>query len=385
MTSTAASYGIAQRRGEDAEERLLEAPQRRVVVERVGHRGEARQRVRERDRHGRRRLRQLELAGGGGVRGQGRLAAGAGEHAQPPAAQRAERARRLERLEHRRDRCRAGHAETVEERVVELVGAGQRAGMRGGDAAPELRRAGLDHADRHAALAGAVGRGGEQGHVAQPLEVDADAGHLGLVAERVHDTRHVDLGLVAHRDDERDGHAALVHRHVDAEVAALQHHRDAPVGRRAGVRHGPEADAVDAVDQPVAVRAEDRQVPGRRHQLVLERHVARLGEAGRVADGPARAHGRELADDPDRRLGRRGDEGRIRCRGKVCDGGHRRHAGQLRARGVDGVDRSGEAGVAADRERLRGQRAADERDAGRSQEAEEPSALGHARGRGCGR
>ena len=68
---------------------------------------------------------------------------------------------------------------------------------------------------------------GEAGDVAQPFEVDADARDLVHVEVGLDDLRDVEHGLVADAGEKRERQRALAHRHVDAEVAALQHHGDA--------------------------------------------------------------------------------------------------------------------------------------------------------------
>ena len=74
------------------------------------------------------------------------------------------------------------------------------------------------------------------------------------------DFRLTDLRLIAGGDHVADGQAALLHRHVDGDVGALGQDRDAFVDGAAAMLIGPDGDAVEGVDEAVAIGAEHRHV-----------------------------------------------------------------------------------------------------------------------------
>ncbi len=140
ITSSADVGAVAERRREHPRERLLEPPQRRVVVERVADARVPRQLGGDR--------RASSPRDGGRSSSPAAVAASADSADSPP-----EHVNTIARrpasgpidvcafsdLEHRRHVRRPRHAEPVEEHVVQLVRAGQRAGVRGGHAGARPR------------------------------------------------------------------------------------------------------------------------------------------------------------------------------------------------------------------------------------------------------
>ncbi len=198
-------------------------------------------------------------------------------------------------------------------------------------------------------------------------------GDLVHVEVGLDDLRDVEHGLVADAGEKRERQRALAHRHVDAEVAALQHHRRrrAPAGS-CGYGTGQRLTPADEVDDAVAVRAEHGQVAGGLAQRLLAGDAlgrARLGEArprrerrrrrrARQAAGRSRcSRRRSTATKP--RPAPRGGRAPTLVRGVPAD---------LGTGGMDGVDRPVEAGRLALGKGVRRERAADERDAPRPQQ-----------------
>ncbi len=236
----------------------------------------------------------------------------------------------------------------------------------------ELRPTGLADGDRHAALE-SPGRGRREARdVSKALEVDADPGHLVHVEIGIDELGDLQGRLVSDARHERKRKRALAHRDVDPEVAALQDHRDSalPADPREG--HGPEADAADQIDEAVAVRPEHGQVACSLAQLLLERRScgrACLREPGGVEDGASRAEVGELPHDLDAGGRVHRDEDRVGYLGKGIDARIRRPAVHLGTRRVHRVDRAGESERLADGHRGGRQRAADEGDALRPEQA----------------
>ena len=92
------------------------------------------------------------------------------------------------------------HAGAAEGRVEDLVGAGQRAGVRSGGTRGFLGAAGLHHDDRLLQRHLADGRQ-ERARVAHGLHVDDDGVGVGVVAEVVDEVAPADVGHGAERDD----------------------------------------------------------------------------------------------------------------------------------------------------------------------------------------
>ena len=197
-------------------------------------------------------------------------------------------------------------------------------------------------------------------------------GHLVHVEIGIDELGDLQGRLVSDARHERERKRALAHRDVDPEVAALQDHRDSALPPDPREGHGPEADAADEIDDAVAVRPEHGQVACSLAQLLLERRScgrARLREPGGVEDGASRAEVGELPHDLDAGGRVHRDEGRVGHLGKGSDARIRRPAVHLGARRVHGVDRAGESERLAYGHRGGRQRAADEGDALRPEQA----------------
>ena len=142
----------------------------------------------------------------------------------------------------------------------------------------------------------------------------------------------------------------------------------------------PQRRTVEEVDEPVAVRPDDRHLPRRLDQGALQRPaVARFEEARGVAHRAAGAHAREHADDLHRRVAVDPDEGRVRRGGQLGDGSERgppRHRGALRVHRPQGAGEPHPVALLDDPPRLA---PADHRDAARAHEAGEPGGDGRSR------
>ncbi len=149
---------------------------------------------------------------------------------------------------------------------------------------------------------------------------------------------HVDVGLVADGIETRNGQGAPRHGEVAGDVAGLGDDGNAAGDGVEPVFVGPECCAVEGVDEAVAVGAHQRHAVRRLEHGLLQMRVAGLGEARGIDHRAAAALGAELPDDLDGGLALHRDEGGIDRTVDLVDGFQRRHAAQLLALGMDGVD-----------------------------------------------
>ena len=280
--------------------------------------------------------------------------------------------------------ARAVHAVAVEDRVVDAVRAGDRAGVRDGELRRELGAADLQRDDRDAALARLREGAHEAGGVARRLHEQADGAGV----------RHLDrkVEVLVHRDRE-----FLPGRNHEVEVDPLLAIHDAAHARAgmadvgdvaaAAMLARPEAAGPGALGEVVeahAVRAADDQsgLADLREHAVAQRRVGVVLDHERGHDRRrARAVGDHLVE---RRL-----DARVRDReDDVLDGlGQLRerrvagHAEHRLAAGIDGVEAAFVAalqqvldGVAADGAFALG--GAEHRDRPRPEQGIEP--MGHA-------
>jgi hypothetical protein len=262
------------------------------------------------------------------------------------------------------DVVRPRRARLARERAEHPLVAGERAGVGCGRGRADRRRPDLQH--RHAdAGVGARGERLAQGRtVARVLDEQGDRPQLRLGRELGEPVRGADDRLVPGRDRGVEPEPAAGRERVDDEVAALRDQPDMPRLDRLQ-RIPPEGGAGVERDEPVAVRAADRQgVPeGRGAQLGLERgpggrgerghrggggrdrcrDAGALAEAGGEDDGASAAERAGLVDQAGDRRRRGGDDDRVGRRREVGERGDARKAvGGLAVR-VDAPDLAAEA------------------------------------------
>ncbi len=265
----------------------------------------------------------------------------------------------------------ADDAEPLEQGIIHLVAAGQGSGVAHGELRAELGIAGFQCHQRLAALQRLGGGAAEGWHVLDAFEIKADRRHLRIVGQGIDIVRRVEDRLVARADDVGEGHGTVVAAEIERDVAALHDDRAAGLDLMAEGTGGPQADAVDEVEQPVAIGPDHREVARCLGELRLQgdAFAADLGVTGRVADGSTAAARAQLAEDVDGRLARDRDEGGVRRLWQICDRGVAFTPAQLRIFRVDDPDFAGEAGVGTAPDRIRHRLSADDRDVPRPQQA----------------
>ena len=134
-------------------------------------------------------------------------AAAVGHDREPVAARRLRRGQGLDGVEQLLEPEHAQHAGAPEGGVVDRIGAGQRAGVRGGGARALGMPARLDHDHRLHARRGPR-RGHELARVGDHLDVEQDRPGRGVVGQVVEHVAEVDVGHVAERDQVREADAA---------------------------------------------------------------------------------------------------------------------------------------------------------------------------------
>ncbi len=202
----------------------------------------------------------------------------------------------------------------------------------------EPRGSGLQSDDRLAAGERPEGRPFECGDVLQSFDVEPEGPHLGAVDEGVDKVLEPQHRLISGRDHVGEGNGALAHREVGRQHATLGDDGRAMARTPAAVGEGPQGDAVDVVDEPIAVGADKGEIARCRDEARLVARAIRAGlaEARRIANDPARAHGIELGQGFDRRFLRHGEKHGI---GRLRQVVHRCEAGMAADRVAPGVDR----------------------------------------------
>ena len=173
----------------------------------------------------------------------------------------------------------------------------------------------------------------------------ANGRHPRIVQQRQCDLRLTGLCHVSARHHERDRQAALLHREVDGDVRALRQDRHAALDRDAAVLVRPQQRAIQCIDEPVAIGAEDRHIARRSNQRGLHVSARRIfglcfGEPGGKAHRTARAHRCKGGNNV--HAGRPIDAGKDRIRrfGQVIDTWKRPVPGDLDRARVHRPDRS---------------------------------------------
>ena len=212
----------------------------------------------------------------------------------------------LQRFQKLRNPGRAGEAEPAEECVGPGVGAGNRRGMAEVRRPPALRAAGLHDYHRHLPCARLSRQGFEPPHRIEPFDVQPERAHPVVVEQGARDAREPELRLIAGGRDVGDGQPAPLHGHADREVRRLAHDGDAALVRfepPPAVLIRPQRNAVEEIEEAVAVRAENRHLAGRLDQGLLQgRAVVRFTKARGVADRAAGAGPRQRRDRLHRRV-----------------------------------------------------------------------------------
>ena len=146
----------------------------------------------------------------------------------------------------------------AEGRIIDRIGAGERAGMGRGGLRPLRMPSGLDH--HHGLHArGGTGRRHEFLRVVDGLDVEQDRARAAVGGEEVETVAEIDVDLVAERNDGRKAHMPLrcpfheARRHRARLGDERQIARLGAAGREARIHFGPRRHDADAV------RADDAQ------------------------------------------------------------------------------------------------------------------------------
>ncbi len=347
---------------EHALKRRTVAPDGGGEVQRIGDVGVVRQHLGQLGALGVEELGQPQAVALGVVGDQPGVATGAGQRGQAGTGRQVAAGGSLEGFDEADRAADTDHPEAVEQRVVQRVGTGQRAGMAERKLSADLRYAGLQGDHRDAFLQRLEGGAGEAGDVLQAFQVQANGGDARLVEQHVHQLGHAQLRLVAHRGHVGNRQRAVAHGQVVGEVAALGQHRHALLHQVPAVGHRPQRGAVQVVEQAVAVGAEQGHVASAGQQAALQGLAlfAGFGEAGGVADGAAGIPGGQFGDGLNGQVAVGGDEHRVRPFGQLGDAAHAGHAFEFVVLRVDQPHRTREAALGAALECARHAAAADE-------------------------
>jgi hypothetical protein len=253
------------------------------------------------------------------------------------------------------ERAHAQHAGAPERGAIDLVGAGERTGVRCDGSRALGVPASLEH-DHRLAPACRARRGHELPGVGRGLHVEQDGGGGGLLREVVEQVAEVEVGHVADRDEVGEADAASRRPVEDAghDRAGLGDERE-PARRRGEMREGG-IQALSRHHDAEAVGANDaQQMRARRGEHGLAQRVTTLrpafAEPCADDDGGSGAARPELGDDRrhrrrrchhHREIGRRRQARYVRMAGRAVD------LGVFRVYQHDRAGKSGAAQIARD-------------------------------------
>ena len=187
--------------------------------------------------------------------------------------------------------------------------------------AAKRRSAGLETNKRDVVCQSPQGRCLKPLGVADAFDMDADGADLRQIGKGVDEILDAEHRLIANREHIAERQAALRHRQIGGEHAALGDDRGTAPLKTAAMGKGPERHTVYIIDQPIAVRANDRHVASRLDQRCLHRRAiaANLGKTGGVDDGTACPHRTEAGKAVNRLFTRHGDKHSIRRFGQIIN------------------------------------------------------------------
>ena len=245
-------------------------------------------------------------------------------------------------------------ARLLEDGVVDPLGARQRAGVGGRGLGAGAGAPALDHQHRLGPVVPAgdlLDRLDELRPAAQLLDVEQD--HLGVVVlvQVAQEIQLVHVGLVADGDELGEAEVAVGREVQDrrAQRAALRDEGDVAGPRHARGEAGVQAHVGQGVDHPQAVGADHAhpRLAADGHHAVLDGAAlgADLAEARRDDDDALHPAGDRVLHRLQRRLGRQDHDAEIQRVGDVLDRGVGPHTRDRARRGVDRVQRPGEAAL----------------------------------------
>ena len=273
-------------------------------VDRVSRRAEGRDRVLQRRRCVRRKLRHLEAELLRPVCHQDPGATGLRHDADAAPGGQVGVGQRLHQVEHMLLIAAAQDAELAHDPVEDRVLAGQRSGVRGRRARAGAEAADLGQHQRLFLGHRLLGQRDEPLAILQSFDIAGADGDAGIVEHRRHAGHEIHIRLVARIDEQAEAHMPVAGERVDrgAESTRLRHEGDGAGRRfRVGILAEGCHRAFERVDQTQTVRPADADaaVARRRRDLRFERLALRahLAEAGAEDH---RAGDLRLAELPDR-------------------------------------------------------------------------------------
>ena len=131
----------------------------------------------------------------------------------------------------------------------------------------ELRCPGLQGDDRNVPLECDNRRVGKGCNVGDAFDVERDRRYARIFGKDRHVIGQAQAGLVAHADHMREGHRTQVHRHIEAYIPALRDNGSTALDPGQAVARRPERHAIQCIQDAIAVRANERDIPRRRRGI----------------------------------------------------------------------------------------------------------------------
>ena len=251
--------------------------------------------------------------------------------------------------------------------------------MRQGQRLAAFGLPGLERHHRNPALVGKLHRLGEAVRVAETFDVEPDRADPIICRHGFDHVPQPHLRAVAHGQHKRQGQRPALHGQVDGDVRRLTDQRRPALNPAAAVHVRPQRRASAVVDQPVAVRPENRHIARRFEQRLLQRATLALcfRPAGRKARRPASpARGQSLHNIQSRRAVDP-DKARIRCCRQISDTAISSPAAYALFAWMHGPDIAFEAHALTLLDDRRSPRTANHSDAGGVEQAVEAVGVGH--------
>ena len=239
----------------------------------------------------------------------------------PPTIQRAKDMEHLEGLHERFQRVDPRHAEPIEEVTHQGVGTSERRRMGDYDLLSDIRPAGFDCDNRFAKIAGDVDRLLEGLRIGHRFEIEPQCRDPFLTSKHEDRVLELEFELVPQGHHVGNRQPTPLHRKVECHVGGHRNDSHPAVHPPAALLVGPDNRPIEIVEEPVTIRSDEGHVARRLEELFLELgpFLPRLGEARRVADGPAGAPGREITDNVDGEVAVDADIGGIWTSWKICN------------------------------------------------------------------
>ena len=180
----------------------------------------------------------------------------------------------------------------------------------------------LERDNRFTQTAGRLAEFNKSPQIVDPLQIDPERRHLGVGQQCLANLGQAGLRLIANSRDIGNRQTTGLHRQVDRHVRGLRNQGHTAVDRNTAVLVGPKGDAIEVVDETIAVGTDHRHFTCGLQERVLQ--VIAVGDFMRgftkarcKANGTTCANSRQRLNRLDRCMPVHADKDGIGRRGQV--------------------------------------------------------------------